>query len=198
VDQALTQLGADPNDPGFKLGKLGGEVAGTAGIGGALANGARVLGAAPKVVNALASGGFSTGAGGAEPARQGRRYRASLRGRWSRGRRLGGPRGPRNGRHRRGYRRCPAARPDGCRQGGERAGECRSGGKPTPDAKRHQADAEQLKSGDADVAVQTLLDYGINPTKGGVEKLRGAHRRQERQVGNAISSSNATVDKGTC
>jgi hypothetical protein len=54
-------LGAEPDSLLYKTGKLGGEVAGTAGVGGVLANGARALGAAPSLVSALATSGMRTG-----------------------------------------------------------------------------------------------------------------------------------------
>lgn len=59
---ALGNMGADTESMAFGAGKLGGEIAGTAGAGGVLANGARALGAAPRVVQALASSGMTTGA----------------------------------------------------------------------------------------------------------------------------------------
>jgi hypothetical protein len=61
MTDALGTLGADTNSMAFKGGKLGGEIAGTAGAGGALAGVARGAGAVPEVVNGLASGGFSLG-----------------------------------------------------------------------------------------------------------------------------------------
>lgn len=62
IDDGLQTLGAQPDSAAYKVGKLGAEVAGTAGIGGVLGKGAEAIGAAPKVVSALTSGGFSTGA----------------------------------------------------------------------------------------------------------------------------------------
>lgn len=62
IDQFLQDLGADPESLAYLGGKISGEIAGTAGIGGVLAKGAQAVGAAPKVVSALASGGFRTGA----------------------------------------------------------------------------------------------------------------------------------------
>lgn len=62
MTDALQSLGADTDSLTFGAGKLGGEIAGTAGVGGLLANGARALGAAPTLVNSLASGGMTTGA----------------------------------------------------------------------------------------------------------------------------------------
>lgn len=64
MDQGLQELGADPNSMMYKTGKLGGEIAGTAGAGGAVAN---VLGrAVPVLANApilqsIASSGMNAG-----------------------------------------------------------------------------------------------------------------------------------------
>lgn len=66
MDSALqTLFGANPQSGAYQIGKIGGEVAGTAGVGGVLANGARAAGAAPSVVTALQTGGLSAGAGNA-------------------------------------------------------------------------------------------------------------------------------------
>ena len=59
---ATQTLGADPNSFAYKSGKLGAEVAGTAGAGGILAKGAQGLGMSPEAINALRTSGFSTGA----------------------------------------------------------------------------------------------------------------------------------------
>lgn len=57
MDQALGMLGADTDSKSFTAGKVAGEIAGTAGAGGVVANAARaaapVVTAAPKVANAL-------------------------------------------------------------------------------------------------------------------------------------------------
>lgn len=58
VTNALIDMGADPNSPFFAGGQLASEIAGTAGTGPLLAGGARVLGAAPRVVSALETAGF--------------------------------------------------------------------------------------------------------------------------------------------
>lgn len=59
------QQNADPQSLAFKGGELGAEVAGTAGIGGALAKGVRAIPlvgqAVPKLATALESGGFNIG-----------------------------------------------------------------------------------------------------------------------------------------
>lgn len=63
IDAGLTSLvGSDPNSLLYKGGKLGGEIAGTAGTGSVLANTARAAGAAPSFVNALATSGMRAGA----------------------------------------------------------------------------------------------------------------------------------------
>jgi hypothetical protein len=64
MDAALQGMGANPGAIEYKGGKLLSEVAGTLGVGGALAKGAQAAGAAPRVVNALQSAGFTTGVGG--------------------------------------------------------------------------------------------------------------------------------------
>lgn len=70
MDSALASMGAETDSFGYGAGKLVGEVAGTAGAGGALANGTRLgLAMAGKavptalepVLSSVASGGFSTG-----------------------------------------------------------------------------------------------------------------------------------------
>lgn len=62
---ALENLGADTNSLAFHAGKIGGEVAGTLGAGGAVANGLRaipgVASAAPGVLTAIESAGFTAG-----------------------------------------------------------------------------------------------------------------------------------------
>lgn len=69
MDAALQQLGSDPESLAYKTGKLGGEIAGTAGMGGLIANtGARIpmlaKNAAP-LLDAIRTGGMSAqGMGG--------------------------------------------------------------------------------------------------------------------------------------
>lgn len=62
MDEGLRSLGAEPDSLLYQTGKLGAEVAGTAGAGGALAKGAEAVRAAPVLVNALRSSGMSAGA----------------------------------------------------------------------------------------------------------------------------------------
>lgn len=59
MDAGLEIMGAQPDSALYQTGKIAGEIAGTAGAGGVLANGARALGAAPSVVQGLATGGLN-------------------------------------------------------------------------------------------------------------------------------------------
>ena len=66
LDRATKELfGANPESLAFQLGKLGYELPATAGVGGALAKGAEavpaIAKAAPALIDALRSGGFSAG-----------------------------------------------------------------------------------------------------------------------------------------
>lgn len=53
----------------------------------------------------------------------------------------------------------------------------------------------QLKSGDAALAIETMLKEGINPTTGGVEKLRGKIGELNDQIKDAIANSTETIKK---
>jgi len=64
MDWALQDLGAQPDSMAFKGGKLGTEIAGTAGSGGLLAKGAAMLPGAAKIaplIESIGSGGFRNG-----------------------------------------------------------------------------------------------------------------------------------------
>lgn len=51
------------------------------------------------------------------------------------------------------------------------------------------------RSGEAKTAIDMLLKYGINPTKGGVEKLRGMIDGMNDEIADLIAASPATVSK---
>lgn len=64
MDWALQDLGAQPDSMAFKGGKLGTEIAGTAGAGGLLAKGAAMLPGAARIaplIESIGSGGFRNG-----------------------------------------------------------------------------------------------------------------------------------------
>lgn len=62
MDAALSGMGADTDSLSFGAGKLGAEIAGTAGMGGMLGAAARALGASPALVTALNTSGMTAGA----------------------------------------------------------------------------------------------------------------------------------------
>lgn len=65
IDGGLREMGANPDSAMYQVGKIGGEIAGTAGAGGVLANGVRVVTTAPRAAafaNALQTGGMRAGA----------------------------------------------------------------------------------------------------------------------------------------
>lgn len=61
MDEALQGLGADTSGFAYNAGKIGGEIAGTAGVPGLLAKGAQSIRAAPALIEALRTGGMSAG-----------------------------------------------------------------------------------------------------------------------------------------
>ena len=64
MDDGLRSMGANPDSFMFGAGKLGGEIAGTAGAGGIVANGLRMVApGASALANAIGSAGFSTAGG---------------------------------------------------------------------------------------------------------------------------------------
>lgn len=54
---------------------------------------------------------------------------------------------------------------------------------------------EQLRKGEAQTAISTLLKYGISPTEKGVQKIRGLVDDLNSQIGEKIAGSNAVVNK---
>lgn len=205
MDNALTSLGADTSSPAFKVGKLGGEIAGTAGVGPAIAGAARaapiVAEAAPNLLRAIETGGMSANAARAPLAAAAGAGNAITR--------VAG--GTINGGVSAGLVD-PGQTGAGAVVGGIVPGATKlagtignavgAGASNALDstAKRLMQSAikptiKQLQSGDADIAVQTLLDHGINPTKGGVDKLRALIDDKNAAISNAISSSSATIPK---
>lgn len=67
IDAGLTTLtGSDPNSALYKTGKIGAEIAGTSNIGGVIAK--PLSGVAPRLANAISSGGFNLGGQGGNAA----------------------------------------------------------------------------------------------------------------------------------
>lgn len=180
--------GADTNSTAFKLAKLGGEIAGTAGAGGVVANGLSkvpvIAEAAPSLINAIRSGGFGAGnlatrtAGGAingavtagmvDPENIGA------------GAVIGGA--------------LPGAAMVAGKAGEYAADALQSGAKKMMQSALKPTIA-QLRTGDAQAAIDTLLKYGINPTKGGVENMRGMIGDLNTDIADRIAGSSASLNK---
>lgn len=185
MDQALGSFGADTDSLAYGGGKLAAEIAGTAGAGGALANAARFAKFSAPVVDAIASGGFSGGGNMLARAAGGAASGAAMAGMVN-----------------------PSDAATGAVVGGVLPGAVKVAGM-AGNALSNAADAgskrlmqsaikptiAQLRTGDADTAVKTLLEYGISPTKAGVEKLQMLIDDINGQVKSAIGSSKATVSK---
>jgi hypothetical protein len=62
MDYGFQAMGSNPDSGLYSIGKIGGEIAGTAGIGNVLA-GAKILANAPKLANAIRGGGLGDDAG---------------------------------------------------------------------------------------------------------------------------------------
>lgn len=56
-------------------------------------------------------------------------------------------------------------------------------------------DRKDVLSGDAAIAVKTMLDEGISPNKGGMDKLHQKINDLNDQIATKIASSNASIDK---
>ena len=205
MDDALTTMGADTDSLMFKGGKLVGEIAGTAGAGGVLANG--LLRAAPvvapyapaiangltKLAPAIESGGFTLGAGAPTSAVGNMALRTAggaISGGATAG--LADPNDARTG------FLVGGALP-GAAKVAAKAGELVADGFSYGAKKLMQSalkpTIKQLQTGDAQTAIDTLLKYGINPTKGGVEKLRSMVGDLNDQIAAQIQGSTATIDK---
>jgi len=192
MDAGLQTMGAEPDSWMYKGGKLAGEIAGTAGAGGLAAQGLlKVAPGAVPLANAVASGGFSTGAG------QGAVMNALTR----------AAGGAINGGITAGLVN-PEDAKTGAIVGGLLPGAVQAAGsagnyvsqKVEQGARRLMQSAikptiAQLKNGESAVAVNMLLDRGINPTEGGVNKLRALIDDVDNQIGTAITGSNAVIDK---
>jgi hypothetical protein len=185
MDEGLRSMGANPDSMAFKGGKLAAEVAGTAGVGGVLANGARAVGASAPVVDALASGGMSGGANmltrTASGALNGAASTALVD---------------------------PEHAGTGALVGGAIPGSVKVAGMAVSALSDYikssayklmqsaiKPTIAQLRSGEADTAIQTLLSLGISPNKAGVNKLRDLIEQKNADIADAIQNSGATISK---
>ena len=192
----LGDMGADTGSLAFAGGKLGGEVAGTAGAGPALAGVSKSLGAAPALVNALKSGGFSLGRPGAATL-AGKAGDMALRviggaatggasaglvdpSQAGTGALLGG------------------ALPPAIKLAGAVGGVTKNAANSLSEKLLYSAlkpTKAMHQKGEARRAVQTILDEGINVSRGGLNKLESKFDDVNQMISGLLKNSTATVDK---
>lgn len=193
MNDALRTLGADPESFAFKAGKIGGEIAGTAGAGGALAKGMTAIPALAKFAPAVQSGGFNLGNAATNSAA----INALIR--------MGG--GAAQG-GAQAFMVNPEDTGTGAAIGAIAPGAVKVAGAAgnyigqsiDTGAKKLMQSAlkptiDQLRTGKADTAVNTLLDLGINANSKGVTKLQGMVDDLNAQIAQSIQNSGAVIDK---
>lgn len=200
IDSGLQELiGSDTDSVGYKTGKIGSEIMGTAGVGNVLARGVQAAPmlskAIPNLAPALRSGGFNVAQKATTPLGMignaaTRTAAGGITGYGMAG--LVNPDDANTG------AMWGAAMPGVVKGAGEFGAVLNKGGKAVSRRLMQSAlkpTLQQLKTGDARVAVDTLLDYGINPNKRGVEKLRGKIDDINDDIAARIGGSTATVSR---
>ena len=182
MDEGLQTMGANPESLAYQTGKFGAEVAGTAGVGSAIAKAPIIAKAAPQFANALRSGGLGKNipmlpkvAGGAVA-----------------GGAMSGAINPQEA--------GVGAIIGGALPVASNVANYAATNVVKPVAKRVMQSAvkptiEQLRKGEAQVAIDTLLDYGISPTEKGVEQLRTIIDDINRDISGKVAGSKALIDK---
>lgn len=185
MDAGLQSMGADPQSIAYKGGKIAGEIAGTAGVAGALAKGVQALGAAPTVVRALATGGMSGGGTLATRAGAGAVTGAATAG-------LANPEDAKTGAV------FGAALPvvvKGMGVAGEKVADASRKASRSLMQSAIKPTLKQLQTGEADTAIDTMLKYGLSPSTKGVEKLKSIIGDTNQQITDLIANSKATIPK---
>lgn len=199
IDAGLQAMGADPESLMYKGGKLATEIGGTAGVGGVLAKGVQAIPAlakaAPSLATALQSGGFKLGQTATN--KSGMLANALLRtgAGGTTGAAMSGLVNPEDAGTGAVF---GAAMPGAFKIAGEAGIAANKAGKAM--ARRLMQSAlkptiKQLKTGDAKVAVDTLLEYGINPNAKGVEKMQGMVDDINTVIADKLRNSTATVSR---
>jgi hypothetical protein len=185
MDEGLHMMGADPNSIPYQIGKIGGEVAGTAGAGGALSQAVTKIPRlvnATQMANALRTGGLGINVPMLQRVEAGAITGGAMSG-------LADPETAGTGAVLGG------ALPIGAKIAGVVADNVAK-----PAARRIMQSAvkptiEQLRKGDAQVAIDTLLDYGISPTQRGVEQIRSNIDDINSQIAGKVASSTSQINK---
>lgn len=191
---ALTEQNKDST--AFKVARVGANIAATLPVGGALGELAAMIpgvaAATPGLVAAIRSGGFTTGAPIANPL-------LNLATRTAGGTITGGATaGLVNPDDAGAGALIGGALPGAVKVAGVAGGRLASAIDGAAERLMQSAikpTIKQLKTGDAATAVRMLLDYGINPTMGGVQKLRSLIGDLNTQITDRIAASPATIDK---
>lgn len=184
INQFFAQ-NAQPSSLPFKAGELGSEIAGTAGTGGMLAKGAEAIPAAVKFATALRTGGFDLG----EASTNSRLVNALTRA--GAGAVQGGTQAALvNPSHGKAGAEIGAVLPGI----GAIAPYLQTGGRRLMQSALKPGISD-LKSGKADVAINTLLENGLNATKGGVGKIKSKLSDINDKIDSIVADSNKNVSK---
>ena len=193
IDEGLQAMGAEPDSGLYATGKIAGEIAGTAGAGGVMANGMRAVPALAKFAPVVESGGFGLGNAATGSTVANTALRAA-------GGAIQG--GAQAGMVDPSQAGMGAAIGAGAPMAIKAAGAAGSkiGGWSDAMARRLMQSAmkptlQQMKTGQADRAITTMLNEGVNATKSGVEKMYDRVDDLSRQVAEQIKNSGATVSR---
>ena len=190
IADGLRSMGADTDSALYEVGDVGAQIAGTAGVGGALAKGAlaspRIAAAAPNMIKSIQTAGMSGGATTGATNALTRAAGGAITGGTAAG--LIDPDSATTGAAVGAALPLAGASLSALKSARKTAAETlmQSAIKPT---------IAQRKSGDADIAIKTLLENGVNPTKSGVNKLRELIDDLDDQIADRISNSTATISK---
>lgn len=193
MDEGLQAMGADPSSMMYQGGKLAGEIAGTAGAGGVIANGARAVPALAKFAPVIESGGFNLGGAATGNTAANVALRAAG------GAVQGGAQAAMVDPAHAGPGAAIGAVAPGVIKAAGAVGTAIGNGADSM-ARKLMASAlkptiKQWRTGQADRAISTMLDEGLNATSGGVEKLGTRIHDLNTEIQNAIQGSGATVDR---
>lgn len=193
IDQGLQAMGAEPDSMMYQGGKLAGEIAGTAGAGGVMANGMRAVPALAKFAPVVESGGFGLGGAATGNAAANAALRAAG------GAIQGGAQAGMVDPSQAGTGAMVGAVAPGAIKAAGAVGSAIGSGADSL-ARKLMASAlkptiKQWRTGQADRAISTMLDEGLNATGGGVEKIGTRIHDLNAEILNAIQGSGATVDR---
>lgn len=192
IDEGLQMLGADQESGLYKGGKITGEILGTAGAGGVLAKGASLLPKTAAYADALASGGLNlgnaatgsklanaairTGAGAIQGATQAAAVNPEDAGT---GAMIGG------------------LVPSGVAVAGKVGNAINSGVRTTSRKLMNSAlkPSTVADPADVNVAIDTLLNNGINVSRGGAAKLQNMIRGTSQEVDSMVNAASGNVSK---